>query len=91
MGVNLILKYKGESIADLGRAYHFEDIDVEEDICDYKKKLVMYAAYIPKCLEELEEIEEDVCFIVEELLRCGGKRLMDCMVKDEDNLEIVKE
>jgi len=44
-------------------------------------KLVKFARYNRK----------DIHFIVEELLKCGGKRLMDYTVEGDDNLEIVKE
>jgi len=34
---------------------------------------------------------KDIHFIVEDLSKCSGKRLMDYMVEGDDDLEIVKE
>ena len=72
MGTDLMLKYKDEIIASLGRAYHFEDLSTSsrvietdhEKIIDQttsrieglKKKMIALAAY--KNPESVDEVDE---------------------------------
>ena len=89
MGVNLTLKHKGVIVADLGRAYRTDDID-EETLLESVAELKTYAAYTPRDIEEMGDMVSDIDVIVETILNCGEKRLMNYMVHDDPDLEIVK-
>ena len=89
MGTNLTLKHKGITVADLGRAYRTDDID-GETLLESMTELKTYAAYTPKDIEEMGDMVSDIDDIVETILNCGEKRLMDYMIQDDPDLEIVK-
>jgi len=90
MGTNYCLKYKGEPIADLGGAHRMEDID-ENTLAEAVTELKTLAAYAPKDIEEMGDMTWAIDEIVETILNCGEKRLIDYMVMDEPDLEIGKD
>ena len=90
MGTNYCLKYKGERIADLGRTHRTEDID-EDTLAEAVTELKTLAAYAPKDIEEMGDMTWAIDEIVETILNCGEKRLIDYMIMDEPDLEIGKD
>ena len=86
MGVNLTLKHKGVIVADLGRAYRTDEETLLESVAELKT----YAAYTPRDIEEMGDMVSDIDVIVETILNCGEKRLMNYMIQDDPDLEIIK-
>ncbi len=74
MGTNFTLKYKGITVADLGRAYRTDDLD-DETLQDAIVELKTFAAYTPKNIEEMGDIVSDVDDIIETILNCGEKKI----------------
>lgn len=82
MGTDLILKYKGEEIVDLGRLHNYVDfstheLELDEDklfsevdnmVSRYEKAFVAAAAYSPTSHEDMQEVIEGISEDIE-LLR----------------------
>ena len=98
MGIDLILKYKGKQVADLGRAYHYE-VDGEiltdaREITENMEALILHiqdeiiaaTAYAPESPDELNimtmNIRELLSDLQEILLDTGQKLRLADILED---------
>jgi len=100
MGIDLVVKYKNESIACPGRSYHYytegkieenyEKImsQKEEILSPIKDRLISYAAYAPKTQEEVDSlaqsIMEDMEYLTDELTEIGQRLLLANLLEEDD-------
>jgi len=96
MGVDLLLKYKDEIVANLGRAYKFKDHPQhvwDEEVNHFASRLAALCVYTPKNLDEVEDI---VCKIEEyldsfaELFVDIGKSFMLNDILENENFSVEK-
>jgi hypothetical protein len=95
MGTDVILKYKGEEIANLGRAYHFKSQPSTDDVVDkLLRRLIFLVGYKPASWEE----GQDICRDVEVLLNEATETLVDIgrmylleMINENDDILIENE
>ncbi len=95
MGTDAILKYKGEEIANLGRAYYFESVgEVDNTVDQLLRKLIYLVGYTPASWEEGQEICRDVEVLLNEateiLLNIGRFQLLE-IINENDNILIESE
>ena len=95
MGTDVILKYKGEEVANLGRAYHFKSQpSIEDMIGQLMRRLVLLVGYTPASWEEGQEICRDIEILLDDsaeiLVNIGRIQLLD-MINENDNILIENE
>jgi len=102
MGVDLVIKYKDESIACPGRAYHYHtDGRVEKDygkvhsqiekvVASVKDKFIGYACYGAKDAAVITHtITEELEYLTDELVEIGQKLLLASLL-EEDDIRVVE-
>jgi hypothetical protein len=95
MGTDVILKYKGEEIANLGRAYHFKSQPSIDDVVDkLMRRLIYLVGYTPASWEEGQVICRDIEVLLNEatetLVDIGRMYLLE-MINENDNITIENE
>jgi hypothetical protein len=98
MGTDAILKYKGEEIVNLGRAYNFENIgkegivskNIDNEIDQLMRRLVFLVGYTPASWEEGQGICKDIEITLDEfaetLTGIGRFELLQIINENDDIL-----
>jgi hypothetical protein len=95
MGTDIILKYKGEEIANIGRAYQYKKYTTIDNVIDQlMRRLVFLVGYTPASWEEGQEICKDIEITLNEfaetLVNIGRIQLLD-MINENDDILIENE
>jgi hypothetical protein len=100
MGIDLIMKYNGKTIADLGRDYNYtEDGEIitnydrieEEDSklrADMNSQILPIVGYCPKSYEDLKrmlvEVEDTLGYFAEEFRKLGRQEVIATLAEDKE-------
>ena len=88
MGTDKILYKNGKYVANLGRAYHFENLWDEQDINEFILRIAAQMHWSfgdnERLDDEIQEYSEKMRSFIDECKRLGAKALLDYMLEDND-------